>query len=45
MTVAVNPAAGHSSLIILDAKTFTERGRANVPIHLPLGFHGSFFEK
>jgi carotenoid cleavage dioxygenase-like enzyme len=27
---------------VLDARTFTERARAQAPHHIPLGFHGQF---
>lgn len=42
------PAAGEaaqapsSSLVVLDAATFTELGRARVPHHIPFGLHGAF---
>uniref|UniRef100_A0A8C6SR92 Carotenoid-cleaving dioxygenase, mitochondrial n=1 Tax=Neogobius melanostomus TaxID=47308 RepID=A0A8C6SR92_9GOBI len=29
-------------LLVLDAKTFKELGRANVPVNIPYGFHGAF---
>ncbi|XP_061557691.1 carotenoid-cleaving dioxygenase, mitochondrial-like isoform X1 [Phycodurus eques] len=29
-------------LLVLDAKTFEELGRANVPVNMPYGFHGVF---
>uniref|UniRef100_A0A8C5Q1S2 Carotenoid-cleaving dioxygenase, mitochondrial n=1 Tax=Leptobrachium leishanense TaxID=445787 RepID=A0A8C5Q1S2_9ANUR len=29
-------------LLVLDAKDFTELGRAEVPVHIPYGFHGIF---
>ncbi|XP_029925368.1 beta,beta-carotene 9',10'-oxygenase-like [Myripristis murdjan] len=29
-------------LLVLDAKTFEELGRANVPVNIPYGFHGTF---
>lgn len=29
-------------LLVLDAKTFEELGRANVPVNMPYGFHGTF---
>ncbi|OCT72536.1 beta,beta-carotene 9',10'-oxygenase isoform X2 [Xenopus laevis] len=32
-------------LLILDAKTFTEIGRAEVPVHIPYGFHGIFADQ
>uniref|UniRef100_A0A672JKU7 Beta,beta-carotene 9',10'-oxygenase-like n=1 Tax=Salarias fasciatus TaxID=181472 RepID=A0A672JKU7_SALFA len=31
-------------LLVLDAKTFTELGRAEVPVNIPYGFHGVFNE-
>uniref|UniRef100_A0A914CZ49 Uncharacterized protein n=1 Tax=Acrobeloides nanus TaxID=290746 RepID=A0A914CZ49_9BILA len=30
-------------LVVVDAKTMTEIGRANVPILIPFGFHNKFF--
>lgn len=29
-------------LLVLDAKTFEELGRAVVPVNIPYGFHGTF---
>ncbi|CAL1573631.1 unnamed protein product [Knipowitschia caucasica] len=29
-------------LLVLDARTFEELGRANVPVNIPYGFHGAF---
>lgn len=29
-------------LLVLDAKTFEELGRAMVPVNIPYGFHGTF---
>ncbi|KAM8835628.1 carotenoid-cleaving dioxygenase, mitochondrial-like isoform 1-T1 [Synchiropus picturatus] len=29
-------------LLVLDAVTFEELGRASVPVHMPYGFHGTF---
>ena len=29
-------------LLVLDAKTFTELGRAEVPVNIPYGTHGVF---
>ena len=29
-------------LLVLDAKTFEELGRANVPVNMAYGFHGTF---
>ena len=31
-----------SWLVVLDATTFTELGRARVPHHIPFGLHGTF---
>lgn len=31
-----------SFLLVLDAKTFTELGRAEVPVNIPAGTHGVF---
>ena len=31
-------------LLVLDAKTFTELGRAEVPVNIPYGTHGVFNE-
>jgi carotenoid cleavage dioxygenase-like enzyme len=30
--------------VVLDASDFTELGRAAVEHHIPLGFHGQFYE-
>lgn len=32
-------------LLVLDAKTFEELGRAAVPVNIPYGFHGTFNAK
>lgn len=29
-------------LLVLDAQTFEELGRARVPVNIPYGFHGTF---
>jgi carotenoid cleavage dioxygenase-like enzyme len=31
-----------SFLLILDASTFRELGRADAPHHIPFGFHGNY---
>ena len=36
--------SGSSFLLVLDARTLTEVGRAQVPHHIPFGFHGQFFD-
>ena len=33
-----------TSLLILDAGSFEEIGRAEVPHPIPFGFHGQFFD-
>jgi carotenoid cleavage dioxygenase-like enzyme len=43
LSVVSDPAANHSALVCLDAATMAERGRANLPHHLPYGFHGQFY--
>ncbi len=32
-----------SFLLVLDASSFAERARAQVPHHIPFGFHGAHF--
>lgn len=34
-----------SFLLVLDAHSFRELGRAEVPQHVPFGFHGQFYEQ
>jgi beta,beta-carotene 9',10'-dioxygenase len=43
LSVALEPAAGRSSLLVLDAGTMEELARAGVPHHIPFGFHGQFY--
>jgi carotenoid cleavage dioxygenase-like enzyme len=43
LSVVLDAAAGTSFLLVLDAATFTEVGRARAPHHIPFGFHGQFF--
>ncbi|RXN32028.1 beta,beta-carotene 9, 10 -oxygenase-like protein [Labeo rohita] len=46
MSVVITPKEKKSSfLLVLDAKTFTELGRAEVPVDIPYGTHGLFNEK
>jgi carotenoid cleavage dioxygenase-like enzyme len=40
----LDPEAERSFLLVLDASSFTERARAEVPHAIPFGFHGQFFE-
>ncbi|KAL0979647.1 hypothetical protein UPYG_G00187750 [Umbra pygmaea] len=45
MSVIVTPRMEKSTfLLFLDAKTFTELGRAEVPVNIPVGTHGVFNE-
>lgn len=42
LSVVLEPARGGSSVVVLDAISMTELGRAEVPQHVPFGFHGGF---
>lgn len=42
LSVVLDAEAGHSFLIVLDARTLTELARATVPHHIPFGLHGVF---
>ncbi len=42
LSVVLEPARGVSSVLVLDAVSMTELGRAEVPQHIPFGFHGGF---
>jgi carotenoid cleavage dioxygenase-like enzyme len=42
LSVVLDAAAGRSFLLILDARSFEELGRAEAPHHIPFGFHGQF---
>ncbi|CAL8336091.1 unnamed protein product [Boreogadus saida] len=43
MAVVITPNKDKSTfLLVLDAKTFKELGRAEVPVNIPYGFHGTF---
>jgi len=44
LSVVLDPAAERSFLLVLDAASFEERARAEVPHAIPFGFHGQFFE-
>ena len=44
LSVVVDLARQNSFLLILDAASFIEKGRARVPTTIPLGLHGNFFE-
>ncbi|HZU66127.1 MAG TPA: carotenoid oxygenase family protein [Ktedonobacteraceae bacterium] len=43
LSVVLNAYKGNSFLLVLDAHTFEELGRAEVPHHIPLGLHGQYF--
>ncbi|HLI05375.1 MAG TPA: carotenoid oxygenase family protein [Ktedonobacteraceae bacterium] len=43
LSVVLNAQKGNSFLLVLDAHTLEEIGRAEVPHHIPLGLHGQFF--
>lgn len=43
LSVVLNAATGTSFLLVLDAHSFSEIARAEVPHHIPLGFHGEYF--
>ena len=40
LSVVLDAAAGRSFLLVLDARSFEERARAEAPHHIPFGFHG-----
>jgi beta,beta-carotene 9',10'-dioxygenase len=42
LSVVLDGARGTSFLLVLDAASFTELARAEVPHHIPFGFHGQF---
>jgi len=42
LSVVLDPSASGSFLLILNATTFTEIGRANTPNYAPFGFHGMY---
>jgi len=44
LSVVLDSATERSFLLVLDAATFDERARAELPHVLPFGFHGQFFQ-
>ena len=42
LSVFLDMQASRSFLLVLDASTWKERARAEVPHHIPFGFHGNF---
>lgn len=45
LSVVLDSRAARSSLLVLDATTFTELARATVPHAIPFGFHGQFHQQ
>jgi beta,beta-carotene 9',10'-dioxygenase len=45
LTVALIAGEARSALMVIDAASLTEIGRAMLPIPLPFGFHGRFFPR
>jgi carotenoid cleavage dioxygenase-like enzyme len=43
LSVVLDAPRGRSFLLVLDARSFTEMARAEVPHHIPFGFHGEVF--
>ena len=43
LCVVLNANKGTSFLLVLEANSFAEIARAEVPHHIPFGFHGQFF--
>jgi beta,beta-carotene 9',10'-dioxygenase len=43
LSVVLDTRSGNSFLLVLDTRSWTELARAEVPQHLPFGFHGQFF--
>jgi carotenoid cleavage dioxygenase-like enzyme len=44
LSVVLDPEAERSFLLVLDAESFAEQARAEVPHAIPFGFHGQFFQ-
>jgi beta,beta-carotene 9',10'-dioxygenase len=42
LSVVLDAQAAASYLLVLDAASMEELGRARVPHHIPFGFHGQF---
>jgi carotenoid cleavage dioxygenase-like enzyme len=42
LSVVLDERRGTSFLLVLDAASFAEVARAEVPQHIPLGFHGAY---
>ncbi len=44
LSVVLDARAERSFLLVLDAQSFEELGRAQVPHNIPFGFHGDYFD-
>ncbi len=44
LSVVLDGRSASSYLLVLDAASFDELGRARVPHHIPFGFHGEYFD-
>ena len=42
LSVVLDGERGNSFLLVLDARDLAELARAEVPHHIPFGFHGQF---
>jgi len=45
LSVVLDSKKGNSFLLVLDAKSFKEMARAEVPHHIPFGLHGQYYGK
>jgi carotenoid cleavage dioxygenase-like enzyme len=43
LSVVLDAEKGNSFLLVLDAQTFTEQGRAEIPQPVLFGYHGAYF--
>jgi carotenoid cleavage dioxygenase-like enzyme len=43
LSVVLDGRDARSYLLVLDAASLEELGRAGVPHHIPFGFHGQYF--
>ena len=44
LSIVLDASNNNSFLLVLDAITFEEIARAEIPHHIPFGFHGQYFE-
>lgn len=45
LSVVLDSAKGNSFLLVLDARSFSEMGRAEIPHNILFGYHGAYFDK